>query len=88
MSLTRVVLSFYYNKVNVRSQSSPAVKEGIEKLNIFLNLAMPEINAGLQPDIDALAAKAGIDSDTAKELIAQIDKKLKGNDPHPKRKKK
>ena len=69
-------------------ESSPAVKEGIEKLNMFLNLAMPEINAGLQPDIDALAAKAGIDTDTAKELIAQIDKKLKGNDPHSKRKKK
>ena len=69
-------------------ESSPAVKEGIEKLNMFLNLAMPEINAGLQPDIDALAAKAGIDSDTAKELIAQIDKKLKGNDSHSKRKKK
>lgn len=69
-------------------ESSPATKEGIEKLNMFLNLAMPEINAGLQPDIDALVAKAGIDSDTAKELIAQIDKKLKSNDPHSKRKKK
>jgi hypothetical protein len=69
-------------------ESSPAVKEGVEKLNIFLNLAMPDINSGLQPDIDALAAKAGIDRDTAKELIAQIDKKLKGNDSHSKRKKK
>jgi hypothetical protein len=68
-------------------ESSPAVKEGIQKLNMFLNLAIPEINAGLLPDIDALAAKAGIESDTAKELIAQINKKLKGKDSHSKRKK-
>jgi len=69
-------------------KSSPAAKEGIVKLNMFLNLAIPEVNAGLQPDIDTLAAKAGIDSDTAKELIAQINKKLKRNDPHSKWKKK
>ncbi|MCJ7806629.1 MAG: hypothetical protein MUP57_03660, partial [Clostridia bacterium] len=67
-------------------ESSPAVKEGVEKLNMFLKLAMPEINSGLKPDIDALAAKAGIDSDTAKELIAQLNKKLKGKDLHSKRK--
>ncbi len=69
-------------------KSSPDVKQGVDKLNMFLNLTLPELNAGIKPDIDVLAAKAGIDRDTAKELYDLINKKLKGNDSHSKGKKK
>jgi len=50
-------------------ESSPVKKEVVEKLNNFLNLAMPEINAGRQPDIKALAGKAGVDPALAEDVI-------------------
>lgn len=43
-------------------------------LNQFLNLAIPFYNAGIEPDINDLAAKAGIDPSTAAELWKQVKK--------------
>jgi hypothetical protein len=48
------------------------VKENLSKLNLLLKLAMPDINSGLEPDIEALAEKAGVDLQTASDLIKQI----------------
>jgi hypothetical protein len=53
-------------------ETSPAVKENLSKLNLLLKLAMPDINSGLEPDIEALAEKAGVDLQTASDLIKQI----------------
>jgi hypothetical protein len=53
-------------------ETSPAVKENLGKLNLLLKLAMPDINSGLEPDIEALAEKAGVDLQTASDLIKQI----------------
>ena len=61
-------------------ESSPAVQEDIGKLNTFFGLVMPIINAGREPDIKALALKAGVDLKTAKELFKQIMEKFKGMD--------
>jgi hypothetical protein len=52
--------------------TSPAEQENLDKLNTLLNFVMPDINAGREPDINGLAVKAGVDIDTAKDLIKQI----------------
>lgn len=46
----------------------------LEKINSFLNLLIPYINGGMNPDLETLAAEAGIDVETAKELYQQAKK--------------
>jgi hypothetical protein len=60
------------------TDSSPEVKEEIEKMNLFLQLALPAINAGKKPDIEALAKQAGVDVSLAEQLVANIMEKVKG----------
>lgn len=61
-------------------ESTPAEKESLDRVNKLLNLAMPEINAGHKPDIEALAKKAGVDIQAARDLIKQIMKKFSDKD--------
>lgn len=58
-------------------ETSPAVKNELDKLNRFINLALPDINAGNMPDIDALSKKAGVDRESARSLVEDLMKKLK-----------
>ncbi len=44
----------------------------IEKLNAFMQLAMPFINDGIQPDIEALAKQADLEVDIARELLQKL----------------
>lgn len=44
----------------------------IDKLNRFMELVVPEINAGRQPDIDELALKAGLDKQTALDIFNHL----------------
>jgi len=67
-------------------ESSPAVKESIEKLNVLIELALPDINAGRMPDILALSEKAGTDPETAKTIIEQLIGKLNKGENHRKKK--
>jgi hypothetical protein len=62
-----------YEKLFSR-KSSPAEEENLEKMNLLLKYVIPDINAGREPDIESLAAKAGMDIETAREIIAQIRK--------------
>jgi hypothetical protein len=50
-------------------RSTPGEKEMIEKLNRLLSLALPLINAGKEPDIESLAKEAGVDVETARDLL-------------------
>lgn len=50
----------------------PAKKESMDRLNIFIKLLLPEMNAGLQPDIEKHAAEAGVDIETARDLVKQL----------------
>ncbi len=50
-------------------ESSPESKESIDKVNQVLSLALPFINAGIEPNIDEIAKKIGVDSQVAKDLI-------------------
>jgi len=61
-------------------ETSAPVQENLDKLNTFLGLVMPDINAGREPDINALAVKAGVDIKTARALIKQIKGKLNDMD--------
>jgi hypothetical protein len=57
-------------------ESTPAQKEDIDKLNDLLKLALPEINAGRQPNIKALAKKAGVDRQVAEDVIRHAIERL------------
>ena len=61
-------------------ETSQPVQENLDKINTFLGLVMPYINAGRKPDIDVLAVKAGIDIKTARALIKKIKGKLNDMD--------
>jgi hypothetical protein len=65
--------------------TSPADQENLDNLNTFLKLVLPDINAGRETDIGALAKKAGVDIDTAKDLIKQITGKLNDLDTYKKK---
>jgi hypothetical protein len=53
-------------------EPSPSNKEKIDKINKLLQLALPDLNAGLKPNIEELAIKAGVDIKTAKDIIKRI----------------
>lgn len=59
------------------TESSPQVKEELEKMNLFLQLALPAINAGKRPDVEALAKQAGVDVSLAEQLVANTMDKVK-----------
>jgi hypothetical protein len=62
-------------------ESSPVKKEALDRLKNLMNLAMPEINAGRQPDIKALAKKAGVDQELAEDIIRQTIARLNKMQP-------
>ncbi|MEX2514091.1 MAG: hypothetical protein WD398_14390 [Cyclobacteriaceae bacterium] len=59
------------------SQQDPASEAELEKINHLMELALPDINAGKMPDIDGLAKKVGLDSETTREILEQVMGKLK-----------
>lgn len=66
---------FDYMSLFEEPPSSPEDTEIMDKLNEFLALAMPEINSGRQPDVEALAKKTGLDPESAREIISDLLKK-------------
>jgi hypothetical protein len=67
-------------------ESSPEAKEEIDKLNKALELAIPEINASLMPDIKAISEKTGADPETLKNIVEQLIGKLNKVDDRRKKK--
>jgi len=58
-------------------QSSPREKADLDRLNQLLSLALPYINAGEDPDIPALAKEAGVDEESAREVLNQMVSRMK-----------
>jgi hypothetical protein len=56
---------------------SPQAEASLAKLNQFMALALPYINSGREPDIDALAKKAGVDPESAREVLTAALNKVK-----------
>lgn len=55
----------------------PKKQEELDKLNTLLNLALPEINSGRSPDIEALAKQAGVDAATAAQILEKVISRVK-----------
>lgn len=51
--------------------------EELDKLNHFLNLAMPFLNSNEPFDIEKLAAEAGVEIETAKEVMEKVQEQLR-----------
>lgn len=58
-------------------ESSEQEKEVVDNLNDFIALVLPDINAGRKPDIEAAAGKAGVDIQTARDLVKMVIGKTK-----------
>lgn len=66
---------FEYDKL-FDVESSPEEKESLDNLNYFMSLILPDFNAGLEPDIEKLAAKAGLDIETARNVYNVVADKF------------
>ena len=71
--------SMDFNKYGKLFEQTPSLKENDElgKLNKVLTLALPFINAGKEPDIDAIAKKAGVPVELAQDLIRHSMERIK-----------
>lgn len=49
----------------------------VASLNRFLSLALPFINSGREPDVVKLAKEAGIDIDTARDVLSYAMDRVK-----------
>lgn len=57
-------------------ESTPESKGAVEKMNVFLQSVLPDINAGRIPDIESLAKAAGIDVSLAEQLVANTMERI------------
>ena len=55
---------------------NPIPQKDLDNINRFMNLLLPYINAGKQPDITALAQQSGIDPEEAQSFFQQIKNKF------------
>ncbi len=53
-------------------KKTPENEDLTQKINQLLALALPDINAGIKPDAEALAKKLGLDPEVAKELLEKV----------------
>jgi hypothetical protein len=51
-------------------------KAEIDKINKLMQMILPDIYAGKEPDIEAAARKAGVYPETARDLVKQVLGKL------------
>jgi hypothetical protein len=59
------------------TKSSPESEAMMVKLNQFMALALPFVNSGTNPDVDALAKEAGIDPEIARDLLKKSMDKIR-----------
>jgi hypothetical protein len=57
-------------------ETSKEEKEELSKLNKFMKLVLPYINTGQPLDVKYLAQEAGLDEETAKDILKQVMKKF------------
>jgi len=61
-------------EVKISAESDSLMK----KLNELMSRALPYINAGKEPDIDALAQETGVDPEIARDLLQKSMDRIKG----------
>ncbi len=65
-----------YETLFPEKETNPMSQEELNGLNGFLNLLLPYINAGTQPNLEILARQAGIEPETAHSLYQQLKSKF------------
>ncbi len=65
-----------YETLFPEKETNPMSQEDLNGLNRFLNLLLPYINVGTQPDLEILAHQAGIEPETAHSLYQQLKNKF------------
>ncbi|WP_375583820.1 hypothetical protein [Cyclobacterium xiamenense] len=53
-------------------EEDPEENEDLEKLNAFIGLALPDLNAGKEPDVERLAEQVGLDLEANRDAIEQV----------------
>jgi hypothetical protein len=59
------------------SPPAPDQQKHTDKLNHLISLALPYINEGREPDIEAIAKLSGFDTDTAKDILGQVTNSMR-----------
>jgi len=59
-----------------KQEPSVQVQGELDKLNAFMAMVLPDINAGREPDIETIAKKAGVDVEMAHELVQSLINRL------------
>lgn len=54
------------------TKPTPGKQAEVDRLNHLLSLALPYINAGQDPDVSTLAKEAGVEEETARDVLAQM----------------
>jgi hypothetical protein len=65
-----VVLNEYLNLF--QEKGDPLKDKVVEDINAFIALVLPDINAGITPDIEAAARKTGVDPETALSVVESV----------------
>ena len=66
----KIRLNEYDNLFHI--ESSPKDKKMVDNLNVFMSLILPDINAGVTPNIEKYAAIAGLDVKEARDLVKNL----------------
>ncbi|MBC8316020.1 MAG: hypothetical protein H8E51_11010 [Bacteroidetes bacterium] len=65
-----------YEKYFPEKNDNTVPQKELDNINRFMNLLLPYINAGTQPDLSTLARQAGIDPEEAQSLYDQLKNKF------------
>jgi hypothetical protein len=68
-------LNPYEDLFNIKS--TPEEQVNLDRLNNLLSLALPFINAGQVPDVAALAKEAGVEEETARDVLEQMTGRIR-----------
>ncbi len=71
--LNRTIVLNPYEQLFTK-KSSRAEQEELDKINNVINLMLPYINAGREPDLQALSEKTGMDVKTIQKLASNLSK--------------
>ena len=76
----KVVLNEYEELFHVEPDEEK--QEIVDKMNAFMALVLPDINAGRVPDIEAAVEKTGVHMETARDMVDMVMEK-RGDVPVP-----
>nr|MBI1231188.1 hypothetical protein [Cytophagales bacterium] len=71
-----IILNEYEEYFREAAQPSVGQTEGINQLNDLIGMLLPALNAGQKPDIEAAAKKAGVDPETAREVVKMFQEQI------------